>query len=105
MAALGRTWKKSSYSGNDGGCVGASFDEATDTVSVRHTRRPDDCTLTYTRAEWALVCADPGVHFVAGPGETFELRQGGQAIAFSQHEVDCFALGVRDGEFEPLFTA
>ncbi|NUP51501.1 MAG: DUF397 domain-containing protein [Catenulispora sp.] len=60
----GAAWRKSSHSNGATNCVEVAM-LADGTVGVRHSRRPDDTVIVYSRSEWAA--------FVAGvKGEEFE---------------------------------
>jgi hypothetical protein len=72
------SWRKASYSGNDGGgCVEVSATH--DTVSVPH--KADEHLLYLVRDS-----KDPG----------------GPRLAFTTSEWDAFIAGVKDGEFDPV---
>jgi uncharacterized protein DUF397 len=51
-ALAGAIWRKSSFSGsNGGGCVDVA-DNLPGIVAVRDSKNPDGPALTFTRAEW-----------------------------------------------------
>ena len=51
-ALAGAIWRKSSYSGsNGGGCVDVA-DNLPGIVAVRDSKNPNGAALTFTRAEW-----------------------------------------------------
>jgi hypothetical protein len=51
MEPIGRSWRKSSYSGNGGGdCV--EVGHADRAIVVRDTKRPDGAVLRFTPAAW-----------------------------------------------------
>jgi hypothetical protein len=53
----GAIWRKSSYSGsNGGGCVDVA-DNLPGKVAVRDSKDPDGPKLTFTRAEWRTFTA------------------------------------------------
>ena len=53
----GAIWRKSSYSGsNGGGCVDVA-DNLPGMVAVRDSKDPDGPKLTFTRAEWRTFTA------------------------------------------------
>lgn len=48
----GAVWRKSSHSNGATNCVEVAL-LADGSVGVRHSRRPDDTVIVYSRAEWA----------------------------------------------------
>lgn len=49
-------FRRSSHSGGEGNCVEAA-PTPDGNVAVRHSKRPDNATIIYTRAEWAAFVA------------------------------------------------
>ncbi|MEU7002801.1 DUF397 domain-containing protein [Nonomuraea sp. NPDC046570] len=49
------TWRKSTFSGNNGECVEVAWTPTA--VKVRHSQRPDDEVLRFTPAEWTAFVA------------------------------------------------
>ena len=52
----GAVWRKTSHSNNAANCVEVAL-LADGSVAVRHSRRPDDTVIVYSRAEWAAFLA------------------------------------------------
>lgn len=52
----GATWRKSSHSNGATNCVEVAL-LADGRVGVRHSRRPDDAVIVYSRSEWEAFLA------------------------------------------------
>lgn len=101
-------WRKSSYSTGTGNCVEVA--EGIDRVSVRHSKRPADGTITFSLPAWSAFVREardglPSAGSAAtvandGADTVVHSPATGVTLRFDADEWSAFVAGARNREFE-----
>ncbi|NNH73817.1 DUF397 domain-containing protein [Nocardia uniformis] len=101
-------WRKSSYSGAGENCVEVA--PAGERVYLRHSKRPDDGTITFTKDAWVTLLSEVGAGrpsangtvtvSLNGTGTLIEALDAPVTLHFDQDEWRAFLAATADGEFD-----
>ena len=109
MITTGPVWRKSTFSGTNGGDCVEVAPTATG-VLVRHSKRPEDGVIEFSHTNWSafvsaaargeLPSGNPAAAVVQGVADVLvSARDTGVVLRYTQSEWDAFVAGALHNEF------